>query len=119
MTPFIRSAGTGCEILQPILDHLFSSTTTFSNKEKAFLVRDGNFVSGTDQQGNPLTLSPPVATVVDCSEQEAVSLLLRGYRLENVGITFQDHEVLKDVTWGVQTGDRIGLVGANGAGKTT
>jgi len=27
--------------------------------------------------------------------------------------------VLKSATWGVQTGDRIGLVGANGAGKTT
>ena len=40
-------------------------------------------------------------------------------RLENVGITFRDQEVLKDVTWGVKTGDRIGLVGANGAGKTT
>lgn len=37
-------------------------------------------------------------------------------RLENVGITFRNQEVLKDVTWGVQTGDRIGLVGANGAG---
>lgn len=40
-------------------------------------------------------------------------------RLENVGITFRDQEVLRDVTWGVKTGDRIGLVGANGAGKTT
>lgn len=30
-------------------------------------------------------------------------------RLENIGITFRDQEVLKDVTWGVQTGDRIGL----------
>jgi hypothetical protein len=37
-------------------------------------------------------------------------------RLENVGITFRNQVVLKDVTWGVQTGDRIGLVGANGAG---
>lgn len=40
-------------------------------------------------------------------------------RLENIGVTFRDQEVLKDVTWGVQTGDRIGLVGHNGAGKTT
>ena len=40
-------------------------------------------------------------------------------RLENIGVTFRDQEVIKDVTWGVQTGDRIGLVGANGAGKTT
>jgi ATPase subunit of ABC transporter with duplicated ATPase domains len=40
-------------------------------------------------------------------------------RLEGVGITFRDQQILKDVTWGVTTGDRIGLVGANGAGKTT
>lgn len=40
-------------------------------------------------------------------------------RLEDVGVTFRDQEVLKGVTWGVQTGDRIGLVGQNGAGKTT
>jgi len=40
-------------------------------------------------------------------------------RLENVGITFRNQEVLKDVTWGVQSGERIGLVGKNGAGKTT
>ena len=40
-------------------------------------------------------------------------------RLENIGITFRDQEVLKDVTWEVRTGDRIGLVGHNGAGKTT
>ena len=40
-------------------------------------------------------------------------------RLENIAITFRDQPVLKSATWGVQTGDRIGLVGANGAGKTT
>jgi ATPase subunit of ABC transporter with duplicated ATPase domains len=40
-------------------------------------------------------------------------------RLEGIGITFRDQQVLKDVTWGVETGDRIGLVGHNGAGKTT
>lgn len=28
-------------------------------------------------------------------------------------------EVIKDATWGVQTGERIGLVGPNGGGKTT
>eukprot|EP00804_Cyclotella_cryptica_P008341 CCRYP_018324-RB/>CCRYP_018324-RB protein AED:0.46 eAED:0.42 QI:0/-1/0/1/-1/0/1/0/214 len=40
-------------------------------------------------------------------------------RLENIAITFRDQPVLTSATWGVQTGDRIGLVGANGAGKTT
>jgi len=40
-------------------------------------------------------------------------------RLEDVGVTFRDQEVLKSVTWEVKTGDRIGLVGANGCGKST
>jgi hypothetical protein len=54
---------------------------------------------------------PPRIRVMENTAQGYTSL-----RLENVGITFRNQQVLKDVTWGVQTGDRIGLVGANGAG---
>jgi len=57
---------------------------------------------------------PPRIRVMESSQPNFSSL-----RLENVGVTFRDQEVVKDVTWGVQTGDRIGLVGHNGAGKTT
>mmetsp|Transcript_1110 Transcript_1110/g.2342 ORF Transcript_1110/g.2342 Transcript_1110/m.2342 type:complete len:973 (-) Transcript_1110:136-3054(-) len=57
---------------------------------------------------------PPRIRIMESSQPGFAAL-----RLEDVGITFRDQEVLKDVTWGVQTGDRIGLVGANGAGKTT
>jgi len=57
---------------------------------------------------------PPRIRIMESSQPGYTSL-----RLEGVGITFRNQEVLKDVTWGVQTGDRIGLVGANGAGKTT
>jgi len=57
---------------------------------------------------------PPRIRVLESSQPNFSSL-----RLENVGVTFRDQEVVKDVTWGVQTGDRIGLVGHNGAGKTT
>lgn len=57
---------------------------------------------------------PPRIRVMESSQPGYTSL-----RLEGVGVTFRNQEVLKDVTWGVQTGDRIGLVGANGAGKTT
>ena len=49
---------------------------------------------------------PPRIRVMESSQPGYTSL-----RLENVGITFRNQEVLKDVTWGVQTGDRIGLVG--------
>jgi ATP-binding cassette, subfamily F, member 3 len=40
-------------------------------------------------------------------------------RLENICKIYPTGEVLKDVTWEVKTGDRIGLVGVNGAGKST
>lgn len=40
-------------------------------------------------------------------------------RLENVGVIFRNQEVIKDASWGVQTGERVGLVGPNGGGKTT
>ena len=39
--------------------------------------------------------------------------------LEKVSVIFKNQEVLSDASWQVQTGDRVGLVGANGGGKTT
>lgn len=40
-------------------------------------------------------------------------------RLEHVSKIYPTGEVLKDINWEVKTGDRIGLVGVNGAGKST
>ncbi len=40
-------------------------------------------------------------------------------RLEHVSKNYPTGEVLKDVNWEVKSGDRIGLVGVNGAGKST
>jgi len=40
-------------------------------------------------------------------------------RLDKVNVIFKNQQVCTDCTWGVQTGDRVGLVGANGGGKTT
>ena len=57
---------------------------------------------------------PPRIRIMETSQPDYTAL-----RLENIAITFRDQPVLKSATWGVQTGDRIGLVGANGAGKTT
>ena len=39
--------------------------------------------------------------------------------LQNLGKSFGEHEVLQDVNAGVERGDRIGIIGANGTGKTT
>lgn len=40
-------------------------------------------------------------------------------RLEHINKIYPTGEVLKDVNWEVKSGDRIGLVGVNGAGKST
>lgn len=40
-------------------------------------------------------------------------------RLENIAKVYPTGEILRDVTWEVKPGNRIGLVGVNGAGKST
>lgn len=40
-------------------------------------------------------------------------------RLENITKIYPHAEVLRDVTWELKPGDRIGLVGPNGGGKST
>lgn len=42
-----------------------------------------------------------------------------GIRLENISKSFKGVTVLKDVSWEVKKGEKVGLVGVNGAGKTT
>jgi ATP-binding cassette, subfamily F, member 3 len=51
----------------------------------------------------------------------SASVFLEFYmlRLEHISKIYPTGEVLKDVNWEVKTGDRIGLVGVNGAGKST
>ncbi|MFN9621208.1 MAG: ABC-F family ATP-binding cassette domain-containing protein [Synechococcaceae cyanobacterium] len=40
-------------------------------------------------------------------------------RLDRIGKIYPTGEVLRDVSWEIRSGDRIGLVGVNGAGKST
>jgi len=83
-------------------------------------LESANGVEETEQQ--ELTLEdrmkkerpPPRIRVMEGVQPGFASL-----RLEDVVVTFRNQQVLKGVTWGVQTGDRVGLVGANGGGKTT
>ena len=39
--------------------------------------------------------------------------------LQDLGKSFGEHEVLKNITVNVERGNRIGIIGANGTGKTT
>ena len=47
------------------------------------------------------------------------SSISSGIRLENISKSFKGVTVLKDVSWEVKRGEKVGLVGVNGAGKTT
>ncbi len=40
-------------------------------------------------------------------------------KFENANLQLGDHRILKDFNWLVQAGDRIGITGENGAGKTS
>lgn len=47
------------------------------------------------------------------------SSISSGVRLENVSKVYKGVTVLKNVSWEVKKGEKVGLVGVNGAGKTT
>jgi len=93
----VACAGTGKEMLQPVLDRMFASVnamrpgTVDALGERDWslehggenwspkLVRDGRAVHATEQRIG-LKLMPPVETCVECTAEEVVAVLLRGYR---------------------------------------
>ena len=50
------------------------------------------------------------------SSNSGASSVASGVRLEHISKTFKGGQVLKDVSWEVKKGERVGLVGVNGAG---
>lgn len=50
------------------------------------------------------------------SNNAGASSVSSGVRLEHISKTFKGVQVLKDVSWEVKKGERVGLVGVNGAG---
>ncbi|KAG8373299.1 hypothetical protein BUALT_Bualt11G0009500 [Buddleja alternifolia] len=47
------------------------------------------------------------------------SSISSGVRLENLSKSYKGITVLKNISWEVKKGEKVGLVGVNGAGKTT
>jgi ATPase subunit of ABC transporter with duplicated ATPase domains len=60
------------------------------------------------------TRPPPSVRILTSTQPNYISLGLSG-----VTMIYKDQQVLSDASWFVATGDRVGLVGANGCGKTT
>lgn len=52
-------------------------------------------------------------------DRAGASSVSSGVRLEGIKKTFKGMELLRDINWEVKKGERVGLVGVNGAGKTT
>ncbi|KAF8115753.1 hypothetical protein N665_0025s0205 [Sinapis alba] len=50
---------------------------------------------------------------------DGASGISSGVRLENISKSYEGVTVLKDVNWEVKKGEKVGLIGVNGAGKTT
>lgn len=105
------------EDLEPAASVNGASTVTADAPEE-----NNDAVATSQQEVKEVTLEdrirkerpPPRIRVMEGVQPGYVSL-----RLEDVTVTFRNQHVLKGVTWGVETGDRVGLVGANGGGKTT
>jgi ATP-binding cassette subfamily F protein uup len=62
---------------------------------------------------------PPARDRVELARFATSRLGKDVYDVEDVTVSLGDRTLLKDVTWRLGPGDRFGLLGANGAGKTT
>ena len=73
----------------------------------------GSSSADVDQSGRRGMASRRIETFADAPPGFAYVKLSGGK------LRFRTQDVLKGVNWDVQTGQRVGLVGNNGAGKTT
>jgi ABC transport system ATP-binding/permease protein len=62
---------------------------------------------------------PPARDGVELSRLAAVRLGKTVIELEDVSVSVGDRVLLDDVSWQLGPGDRVGIVGVNGTGKTT
>ena len=62
---------------------------------------------------------PPLRNQLELQRMAVARLGKECIDLENVAVAFDGREVFSGVTWNIGPGDRVGLVGENGMGKTT
>lgn len=94
-------------------------------KELAWM-RTGAKARSTKQKGRINRFHELEGKVGNLKVDQDISINLGSQRLgkdvikfENANLQLGDHRILKDFNWLVQAGDRIGITGENGAGKTS
>jgi ATP-binding cassette subfamily F protein uup len=95
-----------------------------ARKELAWL-RRGPQARGTkarfrvDSANALIAAEPPARDRVELTAMATARLGKTVLELEDVSLTLGSRTVLNDVTWRLGPGDRVGVVGVNGAGKTS
>lgn len=94
-------------------------------KELAWM-RTGAKARSTKQKGRINRFHELEGKIGHLKTDEDISINLGSQRLgkdvlefKNANLKLGDHQILKDFNWLVQAGDRIGITGENGAGKTS
>src|SRR5699024_8657021 len=62
---------------------------------------------------------PPVRDSIELKRLAVARLGKDVVDIENASVSFGDRQVLRDITWRIGPGERTGILGANGAGKST
>lgn len=62
---------------------------------------------------------PPIRNPIELQRLAVARMGKQVVDIEDVSLRYDDHEVLRDVTWRIAPGERAGIVGANGSGKST
>jgi ATPase subunit of ABC transporter with duplicated ATPase domains len=62
---------------------------------------------------------PPVRNPVELHQMAVARLGKDVVDLDNASVSFGEKDVLRSITWQIGPGDRIGILGANGTGKST
>ncbi|KAG7554747.1 ABC transporter-like [Arabidopsis suecica] len=76
-------------------------------------------VSATSSNSELESLFSTDRKLIGKQSNNGASSISSGVRLENISKSYEGVTVLKDVTWEVKKGEKVGLIGVNGAGKTT
>ncbi|MBA4084057.1 MAG: ABC transporter ATP-binding protein [Kytococcus sp.] len=62
---------------------------------------------------------PPVRNTIELQRMAVARLGKDVIDLEDAGVAFGDRTILRDITWRIAPGERTGILGANGVGKST